>query len=48
MVQMAFAGPDFESEFSDWKSHEISDELGFEAKRKEVSSQCNTTTTIEY
>lgn len=36
MVQSAFAGPDLEEEFISYKKQLISDELGFDEKRKDV------------
>ena len=36
LVQTAFAGPDLESEFINYKEQLISDELGFDDKRKDV------------
>lgn len=39
LVQIAFAGPDLEAEFLDFKNKSIGDELGFAGKRKDVLSQ---------
>jgi U3 small nucleolar RNA-associated protein 14 len=39
LVQMAFAGPNLEEEFTALKNQSIDEELGFDAKRKDVLSK---------
>ena len=39
LVQMAFAGPNLEDEFKSFKEQAISEELGFDGKRKDVLSK---------
>ena len=36
---MAFAGPDLEAEFLSYKESAITDELGFDEKRKKILSE---------
>lgn len=38
LVQMAFAGPDLEAEFLNYKDQAVKDELGFDDKRKQAIS----------